>query len=97
MLREIKDEAREVMAISRGAGDVLATTKTGSLGLSLAAGGALAISIAPLATEAGRRVQELVDADVQVYARPLLDFQASSVRDPGGRGDDHRRALLATS
>lgn len=70
-------QADEVLAISRGAGDVVATTGTGSLGLSLAAGGALAISIDPLDTEAGRRTRELVEAGVDVYARPVVDFAES--------------------
>ncbi|MDE2783790.1 MAG: hypothetical protein OXK77_12605 [Gemmatimonadota bacterium] len=77
VLREIEEETREVLAIARGAGDVVATTGTGSLGLSLAAGGALGITMAPLDTEAGRRVEELVEAGVEVYARPVIDFEAS--------------------
>ena len=53
-LREVKAGAREVMAISRGAGDVLATSGTGSLTLSRGAGGSLDIALSPLATEGGQ-------------------------------------------
>ena len=77
MLREVQAETREVLAIARGAGDVAATTGTGSLTLSRAAGGALNIGLTPLATEAGRRVAELVAAGVGVYARPVIDFDES--------------------
>ena len=77
VLAKVTAEAEEVMAIARGAGDVVATTRTGSLTLAAAAGGALAITLNPLDTEAGRRVRELVDAGVEVYARPVIDFDGS--------------------
>ena len=77
MMEAIRTETRDVLAISRGAGDVVATTGTGTLGLSVAAGGALAISVAPLDTAAGRGVRELVEAGVEVYARPVIDFSES--------------------
>lgn len=75
--REIEEEARDVLAISRGAGDVAASTRTGSLTLSIAAGGALEIALDPLRTDAGRSVRELIEAQVDVYARPVIDFEAS--------------------
>lgn len=74
---ELARRAREIHAIGRGAGDVVATAGTGSLRLTVANGGALRIGITPLATEAGRRVSELVAAGVAVFARPVIDFDLS--------------------
>ena len=67
---------RNVSAIARGAGDVVADTATGSLTLTNTRQG-LGIAIAPLDTEPGRRFRELVDAGVAVYARPILDRDTS--------------------
>ena len=61
----------DVTAISRGAESVIASTATGSLSLEAIAGGGLAVSLATLDTEAGRRTRELLDAGVDVYARPV--------------------------
>ena len=63
-------EQLDVTAISRGANDVIASTATGSLTLTRTAAGALSILMIPLDTAAGRGLEELVDADVDVYARP---------------------------
>ena len=97
MMEAIRNETRDVLAISRGAGDVVATTGTGSLGLSVT-GGALAISVAPLDTEAGRRTRELVEAGVPVYARPVIDFSESEYETGGDtaviRRADFRYILL---
>ena len=69
----------DVTAISRGAESVVAATSAGdSLALSAGADGALAVSMTPLDTEAGRRVAELVEAGVRVYARPLWDMDRST-------------------
>ena len=98
MLEALEEQTRDVLAISRGAGDVVATTGTGSLGLSLAAGGALGISVRPLDTEAGRRTRELIEAGVEVYARPVIDFSESEYETEGDtaviRRADFRYVLL---
>ena len=83
VIREVK-AGRNVSAIGRGAGDVIADTATGSLGLAVA-GGALALSLWPLDTEAGRRLRELVGAGVGVYARPMIDFEESDYELEEGR------------
>lgn len=75
ILAEIED-GRNVSAIARGAGDVVADTNTGSLRLAMAGGG-LSVGIRALDTEAGRRVEELVEAGVDVHARPVIDFTES--------------------
>ena len=64
-------EGADVTAISRGAESVIASTATDSLTLRRGAGGALDVSLSPLATEAGRRTRELLDAGQPVYARPV--------------------------
>lgn len=46
--------------------------------------GGLAISVNPLDTEAGRAVRELLAAGVRVYARPVIDFDASEYTVNGG-------------
>lgn len=76
VLRRVEAGAN-VSAIGRGAGDVIADTRTGSLTLERRTGGALGIRFAPLDTEAGRRTRELVDAGVEVFARPVVNFGAS--------------------
>lgn len=76
VLREIEGGRRNVSAIARGAGDVVADTATGSLALRRTAGGALGIDLVPLDTEAGRRTRELLDAGVRVDARIVNDFEA---------------------
>lgn len=82
LLDEIKG-GRNIAAIGRGAADVIADTNTGSLGLTMARG-SLAVTVSPLDTEAGRRVTELVDNDVEVFARPTIDFEASEYEVEGG-------------
>ena len=77
MVEEVERKRRAVSAISRGAGDVVATTGTGSLRLSRAAAGGLGIALDPLDTEAGRRTRELIEAGVDVYARPVIEFEES--------------------
>ena len=52
VIEEVKAGRKKVSAIGRGAGDVIADTPTGSLGLRVA-GGALAVTVEPLGTEAG--------------------------------------------
>ncbi len=64
-------EGLDVTAILRGADSVIASTATDSLILRRTAGGALGIGLTPLATEAGRRTRELLDAGQPVYARPV--------------------------
>ena len=76
VLREVEAGRRNVSAISRGAGDVVADTRTGSLVLEEVDGG-LGIRFNPLDTEAGRRVAELIEAGVSVFARPVVDFELS--------------------
>lgn len=76
VLRRI-DGGLNVSAISRGAGDVIADTATGSLVLAATRRG-LDITARPLDTEAGRRTVELLDNDVGVYARPIIDFPGST-------------------
>lgn len=83
LLREVSSGRRDVSAISRGAGDVVATTGTGSLELSAVAAG-LAVTMHPLDTEAGRRAEELIEAGVDVYARPIIDFDSSDFVVRGG-------------
>ena len=78
VLEDVADGSRNVSGISRGAGDVVGDTATGSLRLRRPTGGGLAITIAPLDTEAGRRTAELVEAGVGVHARPVIDFDAST-------------------
>ena len=80
MLENVARKRRAVAAISRGAGDVVATTGTGSLGLSRAAGGGLVIALDPLDTEAGRQARELIEAGVDVYARPVIEFEEAVYR-----------------
>ena len=72
VVKEVASGGRNVSAIARGAGDVIADTETGSLKLRNTRQG-LAIDIEALDTEAGRRFGELAAAGVSVYARPLLD------------------------
>ena len=69
---------KNLSAISRGAGDVVGDTATGSLKLSRAGDGGLDIGINPLDTQAGRGTRELVEAGVAVYARPVIDFGEST-------------------
>ena len=73
MILRIEAGKRRVAAISRGAGDVVADTATGSLRLRKVRGG-LEIEINPLDTAAGRATSELIEAGVDVYARPVIDF-----------------------
>ena len=63
----------DIAAISRGAESVIADTATGSLTLTVGQGGALGVALSPLDTPAGRNIEELIEAGVQVYARPLWD------------------------
>ena len=76
-------EGLDVTAIARGAESVIASTATGSLTLRRAAGGALAVSLSPIDTEAGRRTRELLDAGQPVFARPIwtTDQSEFEVRD----------------
>lgn len=83
VLREVDAGQRNVSAIARGADAVVADTNTGSLTLRRAAGGALGIEVAALETAAGRQVGELVDAGVEVFARPIIDFEASEFEAEG--------------
>ncbi len=78
VLRDVAAGNRNVSAIGRGAGDVVADTNTGSLTLRTAAGGVLVIDIAALDTEAGRAFEELATAGVEVFARPIIDFDEST-------------------
>ena len=80
MLEEVARKRRAVSAISRGASDVVATTGTGSLRLSRAAGGGLVIALDPLDTEAGRQARELIEAGVDVYGRPVIEFEDAVYR-----------------
>ena len=73
MILQIEAGKRRVSAIARGAGDVVADTSTGSLRIRKVRGG-LEIEIDPLDTAAGRATSELIEAGVDVYARPLIDF-----------------------
>ncbi len=82
LLQEVASKRRNVSAISRSASDVVGDTKTGSLRLSKADDG-LRLSLDPLDTEAGRAVRELLDAGVDVYARPVIDFEAARYRIAG--------------
>ena len=72
VVREVDRGRRNVSAISRGAGDVVADVNSGSLSLRTGRGGELVIGIEALNTEAGRRTRELIDAGVEVHARPVL-------------------------
>lgn len=76
-------EGLDVTAIARGAESVIASTATGSLSLRRRAGGALAVSLGTLDTEAGRRTRELLEAGQPVYARPVWSTDRSEfeVRD----------------
>ena len=76
LLREIADGTRNVSAISRGAADVVADTVTRSLILRAGREG-LSVEMRALETEAARAVGELVRAGVRVYARPVVNFDAS--------------------
>ena len=77
VLGEVKAGTRNISAISRGAGDVVADTATKSLSLSTGRRGLL-VEISPLDTEAGRGVRELIAAGVAVHARPVVDFPESA-------------------
>ena len=77
MVEDVLRKRRAVSAIARAAGDVVATTGTGTLRLSRVAAGGLGIALDPLDTEAGRQTRELIDAGVDVFARPVLDFEES--------------------
>ena len=78
VLEAVADGSRNVSAIGRGAGDVVADTATGSLRLRRPTGGGLAVGVTALDTEAGRCFAELVDAGVAVHARPVIDFDAAT-------------------
>ena len=79
VLGEVKAGSRNVSAISKGAGDVVADTATKSMSLSTGRRGLL-VEIDPLDTEAGRGVRELIGAGVAVHARPIIDFPNPSSR-----------------
>ena len=74
---DVQEGRHAVSAIARGADAVVATTDNGSLHLSVARGGSLGVAFDPLDTAAGRNVREAVAAGVLVYARPVIDFDAS--------------------
>ena len=76
VLGEVAAGDRNISAISKGAGEVVADTATGSLALESGRRG-LRIHVDPLDTEAGRGVEELVAAGVGVFARPVIDFDES--------------------
>lgn len=77
MLQRVRTGTQDVSAISRGAGDVVADTRTRSLALGRARGGGLDVRVRPLPTDAGRAVEQLVDAGVEVHARPVIDFRST--------------------
>lgn len=57
----------------------------GTLGSSLDRAGGLQVAVSGLQdTEAGRRVAEQVAAGIDVYARPILDFEASEFETEDG-------------
>ncbi|MXY79126.1 MAG: hypothetical protein F4Y94_05440 [Chloroflexi bacterium] len=76
LLRDVRSGGRNVSAISRGAGDVVADTRTGSLRLRRTDDGGLGIGIDPLDTLAGRSTRELIEAGVAVLARPVLSDES---------------------
>ena len=82
MIEQIR-AGRNVSAISERAGDVVATTATGTLTLELdevrqrRGRTGLRIRMDPLDTEAGRNTRELIGAGVEVFARPLLNWDQS--------------------
>ena len=76
VLRELAAGDRNVSAIARGAGDVVADTATGSLALEAGRRG-LQVQIDALDTESGRRIEELVSAGVAVHSRPVVNFDES--------------------
>lgn len=75
-LRGVRRGDRQVSAIARGAGDVVADTRTGSLQLSRPPRGGLRVQVRPLDTAAGRQVTELIEQGVEVHARPVIDFKS---------------------
>ena len=76
VLGEVAAGDRNISAISKGAGDVVASTESGSLALESGRRG-LQVQIDPLDTTAGRAVEELVAAGVGVFARPVVNFDES--------------------
>ena len=90
VLAGVEDGSRNISAIARGAGDVVADTATDSLSLAATAQ-RLSMRIRALDTEAGRNTAELVAAGVGVYARPILDFGESEFEVEG------RRAIVSAA
>ena len=76
MVEQVTAGKRNVSAIARGADAVVADTATGSLKLTNGPAG-LGIAISALDTPAGRGFREMAEAGVEVYARPVLNRDAS--------------------
>ena len=73
-----EDLPKDVAAVVRGLDTTVGRTADGSLRLRRARDGSLVIDLDPLDTVDGRRLRELIDADVPVFSRPVWDPDLST-------------------